>query len=169
MSGLPLHGASFLVLGLGATGLALVRYLLARGATVAVADSRAEPPELGTLRSAFPKVSVHLGPFEALSFSRDQTVVVSPGLAPESLPLDAIKAAGCPVRGELDLFFEEAKAPVLGITGTNGKSTVTVLLGHLLAAAGYRVAVGGNLGPAAISLLDGPAPEVFVLELSASS
>ena len=125
--------------------LALVRYLLARGATVAVADSRAEPPELGTLRSAFPKVSVHLGPFEALSFSRDQTVVVSPGLAPESLPLDAIKAAGCPVRGELDLFFEEAKAPVLGITGTNGKSTVTVLLGHLLAAAGYRVAVGGNL------------------------
>ena len=166
MSGLPLHGASFLVLGLGATGLALVRYLLARGATVAVADSRAEPPELGTLRSAFPKISVHLGPFEALSFSRDQTVVVSPGLAPESLPLDAIKAAGCPVRGELDLFFEEAKAPVLGITGTNGKSTVTVLLGHLLAAAGYRVAVGGNLGPAAISLLDGPAPEVFVLELS---
>ena len=77
MSGLPLHGASFLVLGLGATGLALVRYLLARGATVAVADSRAEPPELGTLRSAFPKISVHLGPFEALSFSRDQTVVVS--------------------------------------------------------------------------------------------
>jgi len=166
MRGQRFQGASFLVLGLGTTGLALVRYLQGRGATVAVADSRAEPPGLATLRSAFPEVAVHLGPFETLAFSPEQTVVVSPGLAPESLPLAAMKAVGCSVRGELDLFFEEAQAPVLGITGTNGKSTVTALLGHLLAAAGYRVAVGGNLGPAAVSLLDGPAPEVFVLELS---
>lgn len=166
MSTQRLQGASFLVLGLGTTGVALVRYLLARGATVAVADSRAHPPGLAAFRAAFPELSVHLGPFEALSLSPDQTVVVSPGLAPESLPWAALKAAGCAVRGELDLFFEEARAPVLGITGTNGKSTVTALLGHLLAAAGLRVAVGGNLGPAAVSLLDGPAPEVFVLELS---
>ncbi|MGB0318317.1 MAG: hypothetical protein ACPGAD_05685, partial [Pseudomonadales bacterium] len=104
MSRQRFQGASFLVLGLGTTGLALVRYLQARGATVAVA--------------------VHLGPFETLAFSPEQTVVVSPGLAPESLPLAAMKAVGCSVRGELDLFFEEAQAPVLGITGTNGKSTV---------------------------------------------
>lgn len=166
MSGSRLQGASFLVLGLGTTGLALARYLLGRGATVVVADSRPNPPGLEALRLAYPEVSVHLGSFEALSFSSEQTVVVSPGLAPKSLPLRALEAAGCPVRGELDLFFEEARAPVLGITGTNGKSTVTALLGHLLAAAGCRVAVGGNLGPAAVSLLDGPAPEVFVLELS---
>ena len=161
-----LQGASFLVLGLGTTGVALVRYLRARGATVAVADSRAQPPGLGAFRAAFPELPVHLGPFETLTFVPEQTVVVSPGLAPESLPWAALEAAGCAVRGELDLFFEEARAPVLGITGTNGKSTVTALLGHLLAEAGYRVAVGGNLGPAAVSLLDGPVPEVFVLELS---
>lgn len=166
MSTQRFQGASFLVLGLGTTGLALVRYLVARGATVAVADSRANPPGLDVLRAAFPAIAVHLGPFEALAFAPAQTVVVSPGLAPERLPWAALRAAGCAVRGELDLFFDEAQAPVLGITGTNGKSTVTALLGHLLAAAGYRVAVGGNLGPAAVSLLEGPAPEVFVLELS---
>lgn len=166
MSRSRFQGASYLVLGLGTTGLALVRYLTARGATVAVADSRAAPPGLRDLRAAFPDLPVHLGPFEALTYEPGQAVVVSPGLAPESLPWAALEAAGCSVRGELDLFFEEAAAPVLGITGTNGKSTVTALLGHLLAAAGYRVAVGGNLGPAAVSLLDGPAPEVFVLELS---
>lgn len=161
-----LAGQRFLILGLGTTGLALVRFLRDQDAEVAVADTRAAPPGLAALREAFGDVPVHLGPFSALPFDANQTLLVSPGLAPEALPWPAIKAAGCPVLGELDLFFRFAKAPVLGITGTNGKSTVTALLGHVLKAAGFRVAVGGNLGPAAVSLLSSNAPDVFVLELS---
>ena len=161
-----LAGQRFLILGLGTTGLALVRFLREQNAEVAVADTRAAAPGLAALRETFGDVTVHLGPFSGLPFDAEQTLIVSPGLAPDALPWPAIKAAGCPVWGELDLFFRFAQAPVLGITGTNGKSTVTALLGHLLKAAGYRVAVGGNLGPAAVSLLGPEAPDVFVLELS---
>jgi len=130
-----------------------------------VVDSRDEPPGLAELRRLCPQTELELGALDGPLLTRADQIVLSPGVDPRLEPIAAAVARGATVLGDVELFYHEARAPIVAITGS-GKSTVTALLGHLLAAAGYRVAVGGNLGPAAVSLLDKPAPEVFVLELS---
>ncbi|MDJ0877829.1 MAG: UDP-N-acetylmuramoyl-L-alanine--D-glutamate ligase [Halieaceae bacterium] len=152
-----------LVVGLGSTGLSCVRYFTARGIPCAVADSRAEPPGLAELRDIDPDMAVQ--PLDAETLKRAGRLVVSPGVALDEPAVAAAIEAGVSVCGDIDLFCEEARAPVVGITGSNGKSTVTALLGEMVAAAGRRVAVGGNLGTPALDLLDDEA-ELYVLELS---
>ncbi|MEE4191194.1 MAG: UDP-N-acetylmuramoyl-L-alanine--D-glutamate ligase [Halieaceae bacterium] len=152
-----------LVVGLGSTGLSCVRYFTARGIPCAVADSRAKPPGLDELQSIDAELSVQALDAEVLM--RAGRLVVSPGVALDEPAVAAAIEAGVPVCGDIDLFCEEAAAPVVGITGSNGKSTVTALLGEMAAAAGRRVAVGGNLGTPALDLLD-DAVELYVLELS---
>lgn len=174
-----------LVLGLGATGLGVARWLHAAGARVTVADTRATPPQAAALAEAAPGGTLLSGvPLDAGLFARAPwaLVVRSPGIAPAQFaPLAAAAAAvGVPVLGELGLFagalraLAEARAyhpAVLAVTGTNGKTTTTALTGHLLRAAGWDVAVAGNIGP---TLLDTLAdrlsadalPRAWVLELS---
>ncbi len=151
-----------LVVGLGKSGLACVRHLVARGEAVTVCDSREAPPALAALRTEFPQVEVRLGGFPVDAFAGAGRVVVSPGVDRRRLPL----AAGVEVVGEIELFARAVPAPVVAVTGTNGKSTVTTLLGSMAVAAGRRVLIGGNLGTPALDLLDAPAPEFFVIELS---
>ena len=151
-----------LVVGLGKSGLACVRHLVARGEQVTVCDSRATPPMLAALRMEFPQVEARLGGFQADAFAGAGRVVLSPGVDRRSLPL----AADVPVVGEIELFAQAVAAPVAAVTGTNGKSTVVTLLGAMATAAGRRVLVGGNLGTPALDLLDAPAPEFYVVELS---
>ncbi len=153
------------VVGLGKTGLSVVRHLRARGAHVTVTDNRSTPPELAGLRALDASVTVSLGHFDESLLAGCGLVVVSPGVATNGPFFNAARRQGVPVVGDIELFAADAHAPIAGISGTNGKSTVTTLLGHIAARAGRRVRVGGNLGEPALDLLD-PSAELYVLELS---
>jgi UDP-N-acetylmuramoylalanine--D-glutamate ligase len=180
----PLQGQQVLILGLGASGLAMARWCVRQGARVTVADTREAPPQLAQLQAEMPQVHFRAGAFApALVEGTDiRAVFKSPGLSPAAVaPVwQAAQAIGLWTGGELDLFAralhelqaERGYAPkVLAITGTNGKTTTTALTGQLLAHAGKSVAVAGNIGPSLLDTLAwhldaGTLPEVWVLELS---
>jgi UDP-N-acetylmuramoylalanine--D-glutamate ligase len=172
-----------LILGLGASGLAMARWCARLGAQVTVADTREAPPQLGALREQVPQARFIGGPFGAGLLEGDvRAVFRSPGLSPQQLaPVVSVAAAqGLPVGGELSLFAdalaqlreEQAYAPaVLAVTGTNGKTTVTALTGQLIERSGRTVAVAGNIGPTLLETLAtridaGALPQVWVIELS---
>ncbi len=160
------------ILGLGVSGLSLVRTARHLGAEhLAVMDSRDQPPGLATLKAEWPEVGLHLGRFDADILRRADRVLISPGIALDTPEVRAAQNAGVPVWGDIELFARLTERPVIAITGTNGKSTVTTLVGEMARAAGRRVAVGGNLGPAALDLwladeAQGRLPDLYVLELS---
>ena len=172
-----------LVVGLGLTGLSCVRYLMDQGYEVRVADTRVTPPQFDALQQEYPNVPVHTGAFDPALFRGAQLVCVSPGVSLAEPALQAAIAAGAEIVGDIELFARAvqgstsvagdrtsgvtaAKAPVIAITGANGKSTVTSLVGSMCAAAGLDTRVGGNIGVAALSLLGPTEPDVYVLELS---
>jgi UDP-N-acetylmuramoylalanine--D-glutamate ligase len=165
MNALPHNLRHAVVVGLGKTGLSAVRYLRGQGVAVSVTDSRAEPPALAELRTFDKSVAVHSGGFDPSLLAQAQLVVLSPGVPARGAFFDAARARGLPVVGDIELFAWAATAPVAGITGTNGKSTVTTLLGRMAERAGRRVRTGGNLGEPALALLD-PQAQLYVLELS---
>jgi UDP-N-acetylmuramoylalanine--D-glutamate ligase len=154
----------YVVAGLGKTGLSCVRFLRGRGARVRVTDTRAEPPMLGELRANHPEAEFVSGLPEA-ALDGALAVVSSPGLDPRLPFFTAAVMRGIPVLGDIELFAREARAPTVAITGANGKSTVTTLVGEMARQAGRRVAVGGNLGTPALDLLADDV-ELYVLELS---
>jgi UDP-N-acetylmuramoylalanine--D-glutamate ligase len=154
-----------LIVGLGATGAALARYLAARGERVRVVDSRADPPGLAELRARNPDVAVSLQSLDERWLDEASRVFLSPGL-PYDLPLAvAARRRGLAVIGDIELFALAAQAPVLAVTGSNGKSTVTTLASKMLQAQGLRAPAGGNLGPPALDLLAEDA-DAYVLEIS---
>ncbi len=159
------RGAKTLVVGLGKTGLSCVRHLSARGVALAVADSRSNPPGLETLQEEFPNTALFVGGFEPAAFEAAERLVVSPGVSVNEPAIRGAIERGVPVVGDIELFAEEAAAPVVAITGSNGKSTVTTILGEFARRAGLNAGVGANLGTPALELLD-PARELYVLELS---
>ena len=180
----PLRGQRVLVLGLGASGLAMARWCARCGAQVTVADTRAAPPQLATLRAELPQARFVGGVFDA-ALVHDQAldaIYRSPGLAPAALDpvLEAASACQVSVCGELDLYSQALHAlraqhgyapAVLAVTGTNGKTTVTSLTGQLVQHAGRSVAVAGNIGPTLLDTLAAriaaqDLPDVWVLELS---
>ncbi|MCK0106183.1 UDP-N-acetylmuramoyl-L-alanine--D-glutamate ligase [Marinobacter sp. S0848L] len=154
-----------LIVGLGKTGLSCVRYLSEQGRSVTVADSRANPPGLNELKEGWPEVTVHLGAFDPDLFAQFSELVVSPGISITDPAIDAAAKNGALVRGDIDLFAEAADAPVVAITGSNGKTTVTTLLGEMAKAAGRNVQVGGNIGTPALDLL-GQGADLYILEVS---
>jgi UDP-N-acetylmuramoylalanine--D-glutamate ligase len=154
-----------LIVGLGKTGLSCARYLAERGVELAVTDSREHPPGLESLQALYPDMAIFVGGFQPDVFEAASTLVVSPGI-PLSEPLiQAARDRGAEVIGDIELFARDVKAPVVAITGSNGKSTVTTLLGEMARMAGIKVAVGGNLGEPALELLDEQVA-LYVLELS---
>lgn len=155
----------WLIVGLGKTGLAAARFLAARGEAFAVTDTRAEPPQRARLMEIPGAAQAWRGPLESLTVTNWPRVLVSPGVSPNLPFLCAARAAGAEVFGDIEWFARWAQAPILGITGSNGKTTVTALVGELLSAAGYTVAVGGNFGIPALDLLN-PEVDLYVLELS---
>lgn len=159
-------GGHALVVGLGLTGLSCARFLSARGWEVSVVDSRIEPPKARVLSELLPQVSVHTGGFDPQLFTRAQMIVLSPGVPLDTAPVAAAVVRGVPVVGDVELFAREAGAPVLAITGSNGKSTVTALVGEMCRAGDVEAQVGGNIGVPALDLLSRPVPRVYVLELS---
>ena len=154
------------IVGLGRTGLSVARHLAARGHRLVVTDSRAEPPGLAELRRLVPQAATALGGFDPAVLEGADQIVVSPGVPLSEPFLRTAAARGLDLVGDIELFAREAGGRVVGITGTNGKSTVTTLVGEFARAAGIAVRVGGNLGEPALDLLEGPPAAMYVLELS---
>lgn len=153
------------VVGLGQTGLSCVRYLLERGVQPVVFDTRQQPPGLAKLHALSADLEIHTGPLELEHILGMDLLIVSPGVDLRTPVLQMARDAAIPVIGDMDLFARHVNKPVLGITGSNGKSTVTRLVSELLTAAGLQVAIGGNIGVPVLDLV-GHDVDVFVLELS---
>ncbi|MDE2089008.1 MAG: UDP-N-acetylmuramoyl-L-alanine--D-glutamate ligase [Gammaproteobacteria bacterium] len=162
----PNPSGKILIVGLGKTGLSCARYLSARGLEVAVTDSRDQPPGLERLREELPDVALFLGGFDASAFASAEQLVVSPGVSLRTPVIAEALRRGVPVLGDVELFARAARAPVVAVTGSNGKSTVTTLAGEMARRAGREVRVGGNLGTPALELLGATEPDLYVLELS---
>jgi UDP-N-acetylmuramoylalanine--D-glutamate ligase len=164
--------ASFAVIvGLGKTGLSCARYLHAHGWKIAVTDTRAQPPELAKLQALDPSIPVRVGGLDTKLLDDALCVVASPGVSLSEPFFVEARARGLDVVGDIELFARAVDAPVAGITGTNGKSTVTTLVGRMAERAGLKVRIGGNLGEPALDLLvaaqsDAQATDLYVLELS---
>ncbi|NWG87212.1 MAG: UDP-N-acetylmuramoyl-L-alanine--D-glutamate ligase [Hydrogenophilaceae bacterium] len=168
----PLAARKALVVGLGDTGLSCVRWLLGQGVEVRATDSRSAPPHAERLREMHPGVAVTLGGFRQSDFDWADLIVVSPGVAVATPEIKAAAKAGKDVVGDVELFARTiagTASKVIAITGSNGKSTVTSLVGHLCQAAGLKTVVAGNIGLPVLDALSQQGttlPEVYVLELS---
>ena len=155
-----------LVVGLGKTGFSCARYLSKHGIEVAVTDSREHPPALDELQEAYPDIAVFVGGFNSDAFKRATCLIVSPGISLREPLIAEARARGVEIVGDIELFARNVNAPVIAITGSNGKSTVTSLIGEMAKAASMDVRVGGNIGVPALDLLYEPRPDLYVLELS---
>lgn len=156
------QGKKVVIIGLGLTGLSCVDFFLARGVTPRVIDTRISPPGLDKLPE---NVVRHLGDMNQEWLLDADLIVASPGIALASPALSVAAEAGVEIVGDIELFCREAQAPIVAITGSNGKSTVTTLVGEMAKSAGWNVGVGGNIGLPALMLLKQEC-DLYVLELS---
>ena len=156
------QGKKVVIIGLGMTGLSCVDFFMARGVTPRVMDTRVAPAGLDKLPEG---VERYVGGLNEDWLLTADLIVASPGIALAHPSLSAAADAGVEIVGDIELFCREAQAPIIAITGSNGKSTVTSLVGEMAKAAGLNVGVGGNIGLPALMLLD-PERELYVLELS---
>lgn len=156
------QGKKVVIIGLGLTGLSCVDFFLARGVTPRVIDTRISPPGLDKLPE---NVERHLGDMNQEWLLDADLIVASPGIALASPALSVAAEAGVEIVGDIELFCREAQAPIVAITGSNGKSTVTTLVGEMAKSAGWNVGVGGNIGLPALMLLKQEC-DLYVLELS---
>ena len=153
------------ILGMGHTGRSVARFWAAQGIPFIAMDTRADVGDDLTLRRELAGIESHFGEISEAVLRQVDLLVVSPGIAMDSEVIGLAQSLNIEVRGDIDLFVSEAQAPVIGITGSNGKSSVTTFVGQLLTASGLTVSVGGNLGTPALELLNDEV-DVFVLELS---
>ncbi|PWC15707.1 UDP-N-acetylmuramoyl-L-alanine--D-glutamate ligase [Brenneria roseae subsp. americana] len=156
------QGKKVVIIGLGLTGLSCVDFFLARGVVPRVVDTRVSPPGLDKLP---PAIERHLGSLNDDWLMDADLIVASPGIALATPILCEAEEAGIEIVGDIELFCREAQAPIVAITGSNGKSTVTTLVGEMAKAAGWQVGVGGNIGLPALQLLQ-QEYQLYVLELS---
>ncbi|CQI94753.1 UDP-N-acetylmuramoylalanine--D-glutamate ligase [Yersinia rohdei ATCC 43380] len=156
------QGKKVVIIGLGLTGLSCVDFFIARGVTPRVMDTRINPPGLDKLPAS---VERHVGSLDQQWLLDADLIVASPGIALAHPALSAATEAGVEIVGDIELFCRENQAPLVAITGSNGKSTVTTLVGEMAKAAGWQVGVGGNIGVPALSLLQ-QENQLVVLELS---
>jgi UDP-N-acetylmuramoylalanine--D-glutamate ligase len=165
---LHLYNKRVLVLGLGETGLSALRWLDTQGSILSAADSRDNPPNLDDLARTMPHVTVHTGKFKNNVLLQAEVIVISPGVALSEPAVQAAIEKGIPVVGDVELFAQHRPmhAKVIGITGSNGKTTVTSLVGEICKAAGLKTIVAGNIGLPVLDALDMDTPDVYVLELS---
>ncbi|AWN16523.1 UDP-N-acetylmuramoyl-L-alanine--D-glutamate ligase [Salinisphaera sp. LB1] len=160
-----LANARVLVVGCGATGASAARFAAAAGARVRVVDSREKPPAADALARDWPAIGIVAGGLDPATLEGVDHVVISPGVDLREPLIAAARAAGHEIIGDIEWFARVANAPVVAITGSNGKSTVTAWIGEIAAASGRRVAVGGNFGTPALDLLAADI-DLYVLELS---
>lgn len=155
-----------LVYGLGASGLSIARYLARNDGNAIYVDTREQPPGLDTLKALRPDADVRLGVQTAEVLEGVTRIIVSPGIPDNDSLLATARKKSVTILSDIALFVDEARAPFVAITGSNGKSTVTTLVALMCEAAGKRSLAGGNLGTPALDLLTDERPDVYVLELS---
>ncbi len=154
------------IMGMGKTGMTVAHFLIKQGVRVYLMDNRMQPPELAHLPQKCPNTPYIVGRFDEYILANAQEIVISPGISTAESALIQAKAKNIPIISEIEVFARHVNAPVIAITGSNGKSTVTTLVGEMAKQAGWNVRVGGNLGTPALELLCHPAPDLYVLELS---
>ncbi len=172
-----LYGKTILVLGMGETGLSMAKWLSRIGSNIRVADSRAAPPNLCALEHVISAAQIFTGPFSTKILKGVDFIAISPGIS-KTIPLvsQAVKR-GIPVVGDIELFslalnkFNVPKSKILAITGSNGKTTVSAMVGAMLREAGWDTEMAGNMGPAVLDKLmqrvdSGKLPQSWVLEIS---
>ena len=156
-----------IVIGLGETGLSVAQYLSKQDIAFSMCDTRANPPQLSTFKRRFPNTKIHLGELVEGAFSQAAQIIISPGVdTNQDIIREAVAANECECIGDIELFARSTTKPIVAITGSNGKSTVTSLLAEMARAANVNAYAGGNLGPPALNLLKHNDAELFVLELS---
>jgi len=176
---MKLSGKLVLILGLGESGLAMARWLARQGATLRVADSRVQPPNVDALRALAPNAELRAGPFVDAALDGVDLVALSPGVPVQEALVQTALARGLPVVSEIELFAQAVRdltpqAQLIAITGSNGKTTTTALTAHLLNAAGVPAVACGNISPSALDALMAaldavpaqPLPAAWVIELS---
>ena len=165
---IALKNKHVLVLGLGETGLSVLRWLNTQGAHLSVADTRDNPPSVAALQAQLPLISIYTGAFKAAHFAEIDLIVVSPGVALSEPVIQEAINRGVMVVGDVELFaqYRSPDAKVIAITGSNGKTTVTSLVGDMCKAAGLKTIVAGNIGLPVLDALMMETPDVYVLELS---
>ena len=158
------------IVGLGSTGLSCAKYFASQGEAFKVVDDRENPPGLEELKKILPDIELELGSFSEETFLKAKQLVVSPGVSLKTEQIVAARLAGVPITGDIDIFSKVVDAPIIGVTGSNGKSTVVALLAEIFRKAGKRYALGGNLDGAnfkpALDLLDEDKKDFYILELS---
>ncbi|MGA7856538.1 MAG: UDP-N-acetylmuramoyl-L-alanine--D-glutamate ligase [Terracidiphilus sp.] len=165
---MELKGKKVLVVGLGKSGLAAALFLRRRGAQVTVSDIRSAEALAKDIPALLEEgIMVEAGGHGLLTFRRQDLIVVSPGVPLNTPELAQVKSFGLPVIGELELAARFLQGKSVAITGSNGKTTTTALLGEILEAAGFPTLVGGNIGVPVIALIDESTPDSWsVLEVS---
>ncbi len=153
------------VIGLGKTGYSVIAFFVARGIPVLAMDTRDITPYSDRVKNEFPQVKMLLGCLDQHVLNNAVQIILSPGLPMATPEIQQAIYNGVSVVGDIQVFADYAKAPVVAITGSNAKSTVTTLVGHMARDAGVNVAVGGNLGTPALDLID-DSVELYVMELS---
>lgn len=154
------------VVGLGQTGLSCARYLSRCQEDFRVVDTRKNPPGLHQLQAECPDVELELGEFNEATLMNAAQLIVSPGVDQQTPALRKAIESGVPVTGDVDIFVRQIEAPIVAITGSNAKSTVTTLVGEMGRAEGIDVAVAGNIGLPVLDLLAEKSASLYVLELS---
>lgn len=163
--GIGKEGSRVLIVGLGKTGYSVARFLSTHKIEFAIADSRERPPYYQQMLEEMPDTPLFLGGFVESAFAVSSHLIISPGVTLEEPVIVKAVGNGARVFGDIDLFVCAAAAPVVAITGSNGKSTVTAMLGEMAGKAGMIVGVGGNLGKPALELIDNNV-ELYIIELS---
>ena len=156
----------YLVIGLGSTGVSCIDYLINNKEYTTAADTRSNPPNYEIIKRKYPNLEIETGNISTSLIESADVIVVSPGISfKESCIQKAIKLKK-KVIGDIELFLNVVDAPIIAVTGTNGKTTVTTLLGEMAEKSGLNVLVGGNIGTPVLNLLNEPSPDLYVLELS---
>jgi len=160
-----------IIVGLGKTGVSCARFLKSKGDEFSVMDNRKNPPCLAQFKAEFPQVPVILGDFKRDILRNVDRLLLSPGVSLHEPAIAEAISRGADVVGDIELFAQHANAPIIAITGSNGKSTVTTLLDEMATHAGLKVKLGGNIGTPALDLLDAQLtkrakPDFYILELS---
>ena len=163
-------GRKSIIIGLGKTGLSVAKYFSAKGLPFELMDTRSSPPMIEEFKTHFPDIKIEVGKLKESSLLGAKELIISPGLSIKTPEIQRAKEFGIPVRGDIDIFSKAVKAPIIGVTGSNGKSTVVALLSSILNSTGMSVGLGGNLdGPntkSALDLLEGEDKDIYLLELS---
>ncbi len=170
-SGLIVSSCNRVIIGLGKTGLSCARYLHSQGLPFKIIDTRVNPPGETECCQLFPDVPLHTGSFNEQWLMAADELVVSPGIALAEPAIARAVENGATAIGDIELFCRAVNAlsplkPLVAITGSNGKSTVTTLVGEMVRSSGLNPGVGGNIGTPALDLLDDDSIDVYVLELS---